>query len=159
MYRKEKQNRCSLNLDGYVTHNGVGELFCFKKKATAMDYKKNLNDLVLPSIRAQLNNEFVLVQDNAPTHANDLVHDYLKNQNVKLLIWPAKSPQFNLIENCWAEMQKKVNQLIHYYGQPKRELLLYWYASVAWKSISKKYVQSLYESLPNRINDYLLNGV
>lgn len=117
-----------------------------------------MEDLILPSIRSTLN-DFVLVQDNASPHANALIYDFFKSEKIKLLIWPPKSPQFNLIENCWAELQKRVNQLIHYYGQPRREHLLFIYAHIAWNSITKEYVQSLYRSLPRRINTYLENGV
>lgn len=127
-------------------------------EAKAMDYKENLTNLILPSIRTVLP-DFVLVQDNAPTHANDLIYDLLKQENVSLLIWPPKSPQLNLIENCWAEMQKKVNQLIHHFGQPKREHQLFVYAQLAWKSISQEYVRSLYHSLPSRINRYLTDDI
>jgi hypothetical protein len=65
---------------------------------------------------------------------------------------------FNIIENCWSIMQKRVNQLIFNYGQPKNDHQLFRYALIAWKSISLEIVKNLYNSMPKRISDYLFEN-
>lgn len=160
IFRKEKQARCKLNLFSYVTSKGVGELFVFKNKAKGLDYKNNLNDFILPSIRRKLgHNNFILQQDNASVHNCSVVYDYLKQNDIKLLIWPPKCPMFNIIENCWAMLQHKVNLLINKYGQPKTDHALFRYCLYAWKSIDLQQVLNLYNSIPKRINDFLKKGV
>jgi hypothetical protein len=74
------------------------------------------------------------------------------------MIWPPKCPMFNIIENCWAIMQCRVNQLIFHYGQPKNHHQLYRYALAAWKSIGDETITKLYASIPKRIESYLKNG-
>lgn len=153
---KEKQMRCKINLYGFITSKGVGELFLFKTRATGEDYKFNLQNHILPAInRIFGEEEFVLQQDNATTHNCGVVYNFLKDTNVNLLIWPPKSPSFNIIENCWSIMQRRVNQLIYHYGQPKNDHTLFRYAQVAWKSIKPSTIEKLYNSVPKRINDYL----
>lgn len=94
---------------------------------------------------------WILQQDNAPIHNNVAVHRCLNEENVKLLGWPPKSPQFNIIERCWSILQYRVNQLIFHFGQPKHEHYLYRYALVAWRSIDQKIIDNLYNHIPKEI--------
>lgn len=156
MYRKEKQARCKLNLFGFITSEGVGELFVFENKATGLDYKNNLNDYILPAIERKLGHRnFILQQDNAATHSCNLVYNYLREEGRKLLIWPPKCPMFNIIEYCWSLLQRKVNRRIHQKGQPRNEHTLFRYCVLEWNSITKETIQNLYESLPQLINKYI----
>lgn len=156
MYHKEKQTRCKLNLFSYLTSNGVGDLFIFKNKAKGEDYVNNLRDSILPSISAKLgHSNFIFQQDNASTHSCNLVYNFLLNNHPHVLIWPPKCPMFNIIENCWSILQKKLNELIDRFGQPKNEHMLFRYCVVAWRSINQETVDNLYSSLPKRISDYL----
>ena len=50
---------------------------------------------VIPFIQAQANN-VTFQQDNARPHVARVVHDYLTQQNVDLLPWPAVSPMFGM---------------------------------------------------------------
>lgn len=62
-YRREVQHRFKLNLYGFITSNGLGQLFVFKNKATGEDYVDNLETKILPAIR-EMKTDFVLQQDN-----------------------------------------------------------------------------------------------
>jgi hypothetical protein len=53
---------------------------------------------VIPFIQAQANN-VTFQQDNARPHVARVVRDYMTQQNVDLLPWPAVSPDLSPIEH------------------------------------------------------------
>lgn len=110
IYRIEKQSRFKLNLHGFISYDGVGELFVFKNKAYSADYIHNLDRFILPAI-SEIREEFVYQRDTSNS-----VFNYMKSKGIKVL-------------------QKRVNNLIYHYGQPKSQYHLYKYAYTAWKSI------------------------
>ena len=71
---------------------------------------------VIPFIHAQINN-VTFPQDNARPHVARVVRDYLTQQNVDVLPWPAVSPDLSPIERIWAEMERRLR---HLQNQPVR---------------------------------------
>jgi len=50
-----------------------------------------------------------LLQDNAGPHTATEVRDWLTRNNIKVLEFPARSPDMNVIEKCWSVVQQKVS--------------------------------------------------
>ena len=65
---------------------------------------------VIPFIQTQANN-VTFQQDNAQPHVARVVRDYLTQQNVYLLPWPAVSPDLSPIEHVWDEMERRLRHL------------------------------------------------
>jgi len=81
-------------------------LFLIKKKAlvrlecrvTAETYVDNiLRPYVLPFLHD--NEGDILMHDNVPPYTAQLTKEFLLNQGVEVLPWPAVSPDLNPIEN------------------------------------------------------------
>ena len=89
----------------------------------------------------------------------DIVLKYFHQQEIRVLIWPSRSPDWNIIEYCWAIMVSRVNELTLQHGTPKSKLDLFRYCQRAWRSISQDTVRKLYDKFPNLIERYLKTGV
>ncbi|KAA8490539.1 Transposable element Tc3 transposase [Porphyridium purpureum] len=89
-------------------------------------------------------------QNNAPVHKSCLVKNFMNNENVELLDWPAYSPDFNIIENLWGILARKVYEGARQYQtvlELKNAILL------AWETLDQPVMANLYASLPKRIFD------
>lgn len=132
------------NLKGQVSRN-----------ITAAEYQDVLNNTLLPSgariFSANGISHWVFQQDNDPSHKG--APDVVKSWNDKhassatiLANWPPSSPDLNLIENCWAYVQKKVDAQGHtsfesYMAAVKYEV----------ENIPKTMLTNLFKSMPKRV--------
>ena len=67
--------------------------------------KQHLETLVR---KLKLGRKWVFQMDNDPKHTSKVVAKWLNDNKVKGLEWPSQSPDFNPIENVWAELKKCV---------------------------------------------------
>ena len=86
-------------------------------------------------------------QDNAKPHAVRVTMGYLEQNNINALPWLSKSPDLNLIEHLWDQLDKRVRQRQH---PPQtldqfRQML-----QQEWRTIPRNNVRNLIESMPKR---------
>ena len=53
--------------------------------------------------------DFIFQQDNAPAHSSKLIKKFFEENKIKLLPWPAQSPDLNPFENFWAILGSKLS--------------------------------------------------
>ena len=72
-----------------------------------------------------MGNDFTLQQDNAPAHSAGKVKEILANSNNKVLKWPAKSPDLNVVEKVCSWIADEVYQKTNIYNlkQLKQKIL------------------------------------
>ena len=86
--------------------------------------------------------------DNAPAHRARTITNYLEQQGMEHLEWPAVSPSMNPIENVWAEMTRYMNKLD---VGPTNLLELGQVIDDAWHNIAVQTLATLVESMPRRL--------
>lgn len=108
-----------------------------------------MREQVLPTIHSLVGDDFVLQQDRNPTHVSRHSLEEFSRLGIKLLDWPSRSPDLNLIENCWSMLSSIVYDGKQYAS--KGELWDAIDSAVSLINSEKRDVlESIFASLPKR---------
>ena len=101
-------------------------------------------------VQALFPEENVIFQDdNAPIHTARIVkklHEEHYN-GVEHLVWPEQSPDLNIIEHLWSEIQVRHRFLLPSSLNELKDIL-----TEEWLKVPLKTIHKLYESIPWRID-------
>ena len=70
-----------------------------------------LNPVLLPFINEHRGRNITFQQDGATPHTAYVTRDFLADNNVSVLPWPAVSPDMNPIEHVWDMMKRSIRKL------------------------------------------------
>jgi len=136
--------------------NGTSELVFLEGNQCADDYVQTLEDHLLPVIRHQIRRGAIFQQDNASIHTARTTKAFFKRAKIRVMDWPAKSPDLNPIENVWGYMAGIVYACGKQYDT-KEELELA--IQAAWSNLDPNYLRRLSQGMKKRCLDvYKANG-
>ena len=93
-----------------------------------------------------------LVQDNARPHTAYVIQEYLEQESIKTVDWPASSLDLNCIEHMWHIVYRQVLASTN----PPRSVQELEIAVVqAWTNVPQQQVRDLVQSMPNRCRECL----
>ncbi len=97
---------------GCFSHHCKLDLYPLDGTLTGQKYKDNiLRPIVVPHFDGHpLGNRPIFMDDNARPHRAGIVTDFLEQEAIETMEWPAMSPDMNPIEHVWDYIGRKINE-------------------------------------------------
>ena len=102
--------------------------------------------IAVPAVQA-LGPGAVYQDDNAPAHPARVATDFLTNQNVNRMNWPALSPDLNPIEHLWDELGRRIHAN---YPPPRNVNDLFRNLNQEWNQLPQRTIGRLVDSMRRR---------
>jgi transposase len=90
------------------SYYGVGKIYFIDGIMDAPRYVSILSSSLPPSLESMGLSEFIFQQDNDSKHTASVTKRFFSNRSIKILPWPAMSPDMNPIENLWDHVKQRV---------------------------------------------------
>ena len=135
---------------GCITQHGVGKLVKCEGRVNSLVYQEILDEGLISYLEEEQipTSQVIFQQDNAPGHASKSTKEYLKDNNINVMSWPAQSADMNIIENVWAHLETKLRQRP---VLPTNINQLWQALEEEWYQIDAEFIQALYSSFNRRI--------
>ena len=140
----------SVMMWGCMMWEGVGYACKIDGRMNAELYTQILEEDFSASITyyGKSSEDIIFQQDNDPKHTSRLAQNWFETNGIKVLPWPAQSPDMNPIEHLWDHQKKRLSEYPH---PPGGMLELWERVEKEWEKIPKEVCQNLIESMPRRI--------
>lgn len=113
-------------------------------------YKNILETQMLPHAEWNMPLRWVFQHDNDPKHTSKLVKDFLRDNRIQVLDWPAQSPDLNPIENMFSILKRSVAG-----KRFKNKAELFQSLKSEWEQIPQSAIANIIASMPRRCADVI----
>lgn len=135
---------------GAISAQGVGPLIRIHGTLTGKDYLDLFRHRLRRIYPNLYNGDQIFQDDNAPPHRAGIVREWFEKYEILRLKWPSKSPDLNIIEDVWSRIKYQLRGRVF-----ADEEELWAEVQVQWNNIPQEFIDTLYNSLPNRMEAVL----
>ena len=119
---------------------------------TAIRYRDEILRPIVRPYAGAVGPGFLLMHDNARPHVAQVCQQFLHDEGIDAMGWPAHSPDLNPIKHIWAIMSHSIHQR-HVAPQTVQELtdaLIQ-----VWEEIPQENIRRLIRSMPRRCREVI----
>ncbi|GFW13480.1 transposable element Tcb2 transposase [Trichonephila clavipes] len=136
-----------ISIDGRTDHYIIRD-----GPLTARRHRDEILRPIVGPYAAAIGDDFILMDDNCRPHRANLVEDFLFEEGIVRMEWPACSPGMNPIEHVWDALGRRVAG-----RQPPPQILQELERALLeeWDRIPQLVINSLIDSMPHRCSTLL----
>ncbi|GFT70431.1 transposable element Tcb2 transposase [Trichonephila clavipes] len=117
--------------------------------------QRYIDEVLLPHVRlfrGAVGDKFVFIDDNATCHRTLAVQDCLDSEGIQRLVWPARSPDLNPIENVWDALGRQVAGRNY---PPTNKNTLIHALTEEWDKLLQQLLDNVVQSMVRRVERYI----
>ena len=134
--------------------NGTTPLVTTSSRMNSEAYQGILQNNLLPYGTSLAGRGWVFQHDNAPIHRSNSTAAWIQRKNVRVMDWPARSPDLNPMENLWGDMARRVYRRGTQYNNVQE---LESAVQREWRNTPQERLAALNHSMPNRMFEVIRN--